>query len=130
MENIGLVKHLIARGDWMLKLDLKDAYLTVPIHIDHQHFLQFWWSDILYQFICLPFGLASAPWVFTKLLRSVVASLRSQGIHLIIYLDDILVFNRCKTTLLGHLETIKSLLESLFFVINLEKSVQTPSQKL
>lgn len=114
----------------MLKLDLKDAYLTVPIHSDYQQFLQFTWNDNLLQFTCLPFGLASAPWVFTKLLRSVVTKLRGKGIHLIIYLDDILIFNPCKARLLNHLGTVKSLLESLGFVINVEKSIQIPSQKI
>lgn len=130
MENISLVKHLLSPGDWMVKLDLKDAYLTVPIHPSFQHFLQFIWEEDLFQFTCLPFGLSSAPWVFTKLLRPVVTLLRSRGIRLIIYLDDILVFNSCKSKLLDHMVVVKSLIESLGFVINLEKSVQIPSQSL
>lgn len=30
MENINTLRHLIIKGDWMVKLYLKDAYLTVP----------------------------------------------------------------------------------------------------
>ena len=61
MEGLPLLKHLILSGDWLAKIDLKDAYLTVPIHSDHQPFLQFKWNGSLYQFTCLPFALPSAP---------------------------------------------------------------------
>ena len=32
MEDIHCVKDLLNRGDYMCKLDLKDAYLSIPIH--------------------------------------------------------------------------------------------------
>ncbi|KAM9308274.1 uncharacterized protein PAF06_012458 [Gastrophryne carolinensis] len=46
---------------------------------------------IFSEFTCLPFGLSSAPWCFTKLMKPVVALLRSRGVCLIIYLDNILI---------------------------------------
>ena len=45
----------------MVKLDLKDAYFTVPVWKGHQKFLRFVWKETLWEFACLPFGLASAP---------------------------------------------------------------------
>ena len=39
----------------------------------------------------LPFGLATSPWEFTKLLWPVVALLRQQGVKLHVYLDDWLI---------------------------------------
>ena len=45
----------------------------------------------VYQFTCLPFGLATSPREFTKLLRPVVALLRQQGVKLHVYLDDWLI---------------------------------------
>ena len=44
-----------------------------------------------YQFTCLPFGLATSPREFTKLLRPVVSLLRQQGVKLHVYLDDWLI---------------------------------------
>ena len=41
MENLESVRFLLRKGDWMAKLDLKDAYLTVPVHPSHQKFLRF-----------------------------------------------------------------------------------------
>ena len=48
-------------------------------------------SDWTYKFNYLPFGLACASWVFTKLLKPIVAQLRQLGIRLIIYIDNILI---------------------------------------
>ena len=42
-----------------LKMDLKDAYLQIPVCQEHQHLLQFQWNATIYQFKCLPFGLTS-----------------------------------------------------------------------
>ena len=40
-------------GDWMAKRDLKDAYLQVPIHPNHQKYLVFQWDRKFYQFNCI-----------------------------------------------------------------------------
>ena len=34
MERIHLLKDLLREGDWMMKVDLKDAYFMVPIHTE------------------------------------------------------------------------------------------------
>ncbi|KAL9957098.1 hypothetical protein ACROYT_G038697 [Oculina patagonica] len=47
-----------------------------------------------YHFTCLPFGLGPAPLLFAKLLKPVVALLRRLGLRMIIYLDDIIIFNQ------------------------------------
>ena len=39
----------------------------------------------------LPFGLACAPWAFTKVMKAIVTLLRSWGTKIIIYIDDILI---------------------------------------
>ena len=32
MENVAMLRDLLKEGDWMTSIDLKDAYLSVPIH--------------------------------------------------------------------------------------------------
>jgi hypothetical protein len=41
-----------------------------------------------FKFTVLPFGLTTAPYIFTKLLRPIVKHWRSQGISNVVYLDD------------------------------------------
>lgn len=73
MEGIETVRNLIRKGDYMAKIDLKDAFLSVPVHPDDHSLLQFRWRGVLYQFCSMPFGLSSAPWPFTKLLKPVLS---------------------------------------------------------
>ena len=56
MESIQMLKDLLKKGDYMVKIDLKGAYLTVPIWQNHQKYLRFLWRDSLLEFACLPFG--------------------------------------------------------------------------
>ena len=128
MERLDSVKFLLKKGDWLVKLDLKDAYLLVPILPNHQKFLRFRWKRRHFQFRCLPFGLSSAPRVFTKIMKVVVAYLRERGIRLIIYLDDILIMCHSLIEAQQHRDLVIRLLESLGFIVNLEKSVLNPSQ--
>ena len=59
-EGIRMLQGLIQEVDWLVKLDLKDAYLTVPITSNHQKFLCFWWDRQPWEFSSLPFGFSSA----------------------------------------------------------------------
>ena len=45
----------------------------------------------MYEFACLPFGLAGATRVFTKLMKPVVGMLHQLGIRRIVFLDDMLI---------------------------------------
>ena len=81
MENLKTVRFLVRKGDYFIKLELTDAYLTVPICKSHQNYLRFAWRGRIFQFHCLAFGLSPAPRVFTKLLKVVTAILRRQGLR-------------------------------------------------
>ena len=130
MENIHLVEHLIQEGDWMVKIDLKDAYFAVPIHRDHQQWLRFHWRDQDYQFCCLPFGLSSAPRVFTKITRPIVAWLRQLGVRLIAYIDDFLLLAPSKEEAHVQAQLMTTVLQALGFSINNEKSTLVPCQEI
>ena len=80
MEGIHILKDLLKPGDWMAKVDLKDAYFMVPMAQEDKKFLRFRWKGRSYQFNCLPFSLSPAPWVFTKTTRPVAAALRELGL--------------------------------------------------
>lgn len=71
-------------------LDLKDAYLSVPMSPVYTHLLRFQWQNQTYQFNTLAFGLSSAPYVFTKLLKPAMVILIRLGIRVVLYLDNML----------------------------------------
>ena len=111
-------------------MDLKDAYFAIPIHQTHWRYLRFQALGKTYHFACLPFGLSSAPWVFTKTLKTVLALLREMGMRLVAYIDDILILVESKGMALDRVEALVYLLECLGFIINVEKSVIIPNQTI
>ena len=55
----------LGRDAYIWTCDLKDAYLNVPIHKDDWQFMGFRWFGYIFYFTCFPFGLSSAPKIFT-----------------------------------------------------------------
>ena len=130
MEGIHMLKDLLKPGKWMIKVNLKDAYLMIPIATNHRRLLQFKWLGKTYQFNCLPFGLSSAPWVFTKTTKPIVAILRTMGLRMIIYIDDILILSETESLSREQTGGLVFLLENLGFIINYPKSILEPSMKI
>ena len=104
MEGAGMLRDLLQRNDWVIFIDLKDAYLSIQIAEKDRKFLRFLWKEQTYEFRCLPFGLSSAPRISTKLLKPVMALLRRQGICTIIVLDNLLIMGQSKEELVSQVE--------------------------
>ena len=127
MEHVQLVKELLQEGDWLVKMDLKDAYVAVPIN---RKYLCFQWEGRTFKFSCLPFGLASAPRVFTKIMKPAVAWLRQLGMRIITYIDDNLLMAPSKEEVDTQAKLMVCLFESLGLTINFKKSSLQPSQEI
>ena len=130
MEGMGTLRELLRINDWMVKVGLKDAYFTIPIHPNHQSYLRFMVGQKHYQFTCLPFGLSCAPWVFTKVMKPISIFLRSMGVRMIVYIDDILLMGDSPNQVESHLQALVFLLTNLGFIINLPKSITIPTQTI
>ena len=128
METIQSVFLSVRQGDWMASIDLKEAYLQVPVHPASRHFLRFVFRGQVYQFKALCFGLSTAPQVFTRVMAPVSAILHSLGIRMRRYLDDWLVQSSSRESLQRDLQTVLSLCHELGIVINPLKSNLVPSQ--
>ena len=130
METIQSVLLSVRQGDWMASIDLKEAYLQVPVHPDSRRFLQFLAQDKVYQFTALCFGLSTAPQVFTRVMAPVSAILHSWGIRMRRYLDDWLVQSSSRNSLLRDLQVVLDLCRELGIVVNPAKSRLEPCQVL
>lgn len=123
METLESVLSSVRRNSFFVSIDLKDAFLSVPVNKNHRKYLKFIWNALI-------FGLASAPIVYTKIMKPVFAYLRQQGISSFYYIDDSLIeansFDACKS----NAEFLVKLLNDLGFSVNMEKSVLTPSTRI
>lgn len=130
LEDYRAAIRLISQNSFLAKLDLQDAYFLLPIDHKYKKYLRFKFQNTLYEFNCLPFGLNVAPFIFTKLLKPIVKYLRNLRVKLVIYLDDILLIGRNYQECLYSCQITEQLLKSLGFLINYEKSVCVPTQKI
>ena len=88
------VSDLLNQGDYMVKIDLKDAYWHIGIHQESKKYLRFRWDQKLYEMGVLAFGVGPGPRIFTKLLKVPLTILRRLMLKLVAYLDDLLIMGR------------------------------------
>lgn len=132
METISSTINLLREGSFMASIDLQDAYYHVPIHKSSQQYLRiavFLGSELFhFQFQALPFGLASAPRIFTKVMSEIMAFFHHQEILIIPYLDDFLIAGPSASSVRQDLDTVARIFSSLGWLINLQKSDLEPGQ--
>ena len=79
------------KGALLAKVDIKSAYRNVPVHPDDRWLMGMSWEGSLFIDTALPFGLRSAPKIFTAI-AAVEWIAKQTGVNFVIhYLDDFLV---------------------------------------
>lgn len=129
MEDLKTAIRLISPNCFMATIDLEDSYLLVPVNASHRKYLRFSFQGKIFEFCALPFGLSSAPYIFTKLLKPLAATLREKGFLSIIYLDDFLLVGDTLQECNRNVEETLRLLDSLGFVVNFQKCELNPSRE-
>jgi hypothetical protein len=119
---------MFPRGMFVFCFDLKSAYHHVDIFDDHSQFLSFKWPSEdgqlrFYEFKVLPFGLTSAPYVFTKVMRQLIKFWRGHGHRVLIYLDDGIGGHVCNSSAKQLSLKIRQDLLHCGFTLNEEKSL-------
>ena len=130
MDSLDTIISMIRPGDYFVSIDISDAYYSVAMHILAMPFLTFIFLKIHYQFTCLPQGLTSAPRIFTRIMRVVMSYLRSRGLRISAWLDDLLLAASSASLTASQTNTTLGTLEELGFLPNYEKSVLTPAQRI
>ena len=117
----------------MVSFDLISGYHHVEIHEDHQCFLGFSWKfrngvTRYFVFTVLPFGLSSAPHIFTKVLKPLEKYWRVFGFNIALFLDDGFLLDYTEGTCNLVAQKVKSDLRKSGFITNDVKSIWTPCQ--
>ena len=130
METAGSIKVAIRARKWAISIDIRDAYVHVPMCPAVRRFLRFCVNKRTYQFTCLLFRLVTSLREFTKLLRPVVHLLRLQGIGLHVYLEDWLILADSPQVASAHAQLVIRVLRHLGWMINYRKSEPTQDFQL
>ena len=72
MEGLHTVQQLIRRNDYMTKIDLSDFYMHFLISKADRRYMRFMWEGRKFQCIGMPFGLALAPRLATKMMAPMI----------------------------------------------------------
>ena len=132
-EDIRTIKNMFNKGDFFFKVEIKSGYHHINILEEHQKFLCFSWTvggvTRYFKFTVLVFGLASAPFVFTKVVKVLIKLWRKMGIRSFAFVDGFFggSHNFHSTELVAHI--VKTDLFRSGLLINPKKSRWVPTQK-
>ena len=122
METPESIRTSLVPGEWVSSIDLSDAYLHIPIHPNSRKYLRFCHRSQVFQFTSLPFGLATAPQVFTMIVKEVKLMALSKGLRLHQYLDDWLIRSQSQEEAQVNTQAVVDQ------IVNQEKSELKPTQ--
>ena len=85
MEGMVYLKHLIQKDDYMISIDLSEAFFSIPLHASCKKYVTFEFRNQRYCCNVMPFDLSSFPRIFCKVVRPGIIYLRSPGIFFCLY---------------------------------------------
>ncbi|KAA6377189.1 MAG: putative Transposon Ty3-G Gag-Pol polyprotein, partial [Streblomastix strix] len=112
-ENFQNVCNLQLKGDWATIIDIHNSYNHVLVSDKLQKFLAFGSQGHTYTQVDMPFGLRTALYIFNQHLQPAITRLRTLGIRIIVYIEDILILNQNPESLVQQTVQVKELLEKL-----------------
>ena len=129
MESVLSIWGALLPGRFTISLDLQDAYFHVPIHPSSRKYLRFCHKGQVFQFKALPFGLCTAPWVFTRVMSALKEHVHGRGHQLHLYLDDWLAQVINYQIGLREATYLTGVCAQLGLLVNWEKSELVPQQR-
>eukprot|EP00731_Ephydatia_muelleri_P012479 Em0006g1373a len=92
VEDVASIILRLGRGTLMAKVDIKSAYRLLPVHPEDRLLLGMEWQGLAYIDTTLPFGLRSAPKIFTAVADMLEWVFQKRGVkHVRHYLDDFIL---------------------------------------
>jgi len=95
VDDVTAIVTKLGKGAALAKLDIKQAYRHVPVSPLDRQYLGMQWGGNVYIDTVLPFGLRSAPLLFTALADAVQWAAQQQGVEYVFhYIDDFITVGR------------------------------------
>ena len=128
------MQDFVDNKGFLYKFDISQGYHHIDIDKNHQKYLGFSWKidgKIRYfMFTVLLLRLCSAPFIFTKVMRSLVKYWKREGIKICVDIEESLGVSPLLELALEKAEFVRNSLTQCGFIINSEKSVWQPQKEL
>lgn len=148
-ETLKNLRRLVRPDDWMFSFDLKDGYHAIGIHPRDRKYFTFVVEGVgTFQYCALNFGWNASPYVFVKVMRTLVRALRSPtpegplnplhsqfpdlvetGMRVLPYMDDFLGLCDSRESALTARAYTEAVLERLGLSRNVDKGQWEPVQR-
>ena len=130
METLRRIRHMFRRHDFLLTVDIVSAYHNFVVHPEHQRYCGFSWGGEFFVYCALSFGSSAAPAIFQGLMNAIARHLRRQGVRCGTYIDDWVFMFDSFDAASGFASELVELFQGLGLVVNVQKSVLSPTQRL
>ncbi len=135
-EDLRTLLQYARKDDSAFMFDFKSGYHHVDMHVNSQEYLGFAWDfrdgqGIKYfKFTVLPFGLSSAGYIFSKVLRELVRFWRDERkLEIVMYLDDGICVNRTYEEACVASQLVRNDLMTAGLIESTKKCVWQPTSK-
>lgn len=116
-------RTLFQKGWFGGTIDLTSAYYHIEMHPSAYQYLGFEWKGRYYHYTVLPFGISTAPYIFTKVMKTTVGYMRSLGYLFIQYLDDLPFAAPSASRSTSQGRSMINILRAFGWLVHLEKCV-------
>eukprot|EP00253_Pinus_taeda_P016446 PITA_16446 len=114
------IQELLQKGGkYFSKIDLKSGYHQVPIEPSDVWKVSFKAKEGLFKWLVMPFRLTNSLVTFMRLMDDILRSFTNSFV--VVYLDDILIFNQSWEEHLHHIRQVLQTLQQQKLCANLEK---------
>ncbi len=92
MEDLRIALPALRQSEYMFSFDITKAYYHIDLHPSAWEYFGFAFEcggkTYFGHYTTLPFGLSTAPWIQTKIMRPLVARWHAAGLHIFVFIDD------------------------------------------
>jgi hypothetical protein len=129
MEGQNQVTEILKEGDYGITVDISKAYHHVPVNENMKSYLSFKYEGKCYRYLGTPFGVCTAPRVFSMIMHHCAKIVRTKWkVRCIQYLDDWLVVDQNRQRLQLIAPQILDFLRLLGWTINEQKCNLKPQR--
>ena len=130
VDHLAALALKVGRGTFLVKADIKEAYRMIKVHLQVCHLLSVKLENSIFIDQALPFGLRSAPKIFSAAADAIQWILLNQGIpNLLHYLDDFILVAKNHSEAIIQKNTLTTAWEKLGVPMEVSK-LEGPSQTL